>query len=187
MGALLLTATSALAEEPVQKGMPQLDFANPLTISQVVWLAIIFALLYFLLSQWALPKVASVLEFRAASIGQDLEAARAAKAEADAAIAELTAATRSAQAAAQAEISGAVDEANRAALAQAAVTNAKLEAQLADAEAQIDAARKSALGALQQVATETAQMVVDRLTSSSFDHAQVSAAVGAAMAARARA
>ncbi len=30
--------------------MPQLDFANPLTISQVVWMALIFGALYFLLS-----------------------------------------------------------------------------------------------------------------------------------------
>ena len=37
--------------------MPQLDFANPLTTSQVVWGAIIFVVLYILLSRIALPKV----------------------------------------------------------------------------------------------------------------------------------
>ena len=44
--------------------MPQLDFANPLTIAQIVWLAIIFFTLYLLLSRWALPQVAEVLEVR---------------------------------------------------------------------------------------------------------------------------
>ena len=45
----VLIGFSAMAEE-VEKGMPQLDFKNPLTISQVVWLAIIFFALYLLLS-----------------------------------------------------------------------------------------------------------------------------------------
>ncbi len=181
----LLFAQSAMAEpEPKQEGMPQLNFANPLTTSQVVWLALIFVVLYLLLSRWALPQVADVLELRAASIGRDLEAARLAKEDADAAIAELTAATRTAHAAAQAEVAGAMDAAHKASLAQSAELNAKLEAQLASAEARIDAARKAALGALKQVATETTQVVIDRLTGTSFDHAMVEAAVSGAMAAR---
>ena len=44
--ALLLAPAIARAE-----GMPQLDFGNPLTISQVVWGAIIFIVLYVLLSR----------------------------------------------------------------------------------------------------------------------------------------
>ena len=59
------------------EGMPQLDFANPLTTSQVVWGAIIFALLYFVLSRFALPRVAEVIEQRAQHIAADLETARA--------------------------------------------------------------------------------------------------------------
>ena len=46
-------------------GMPQLDFSSPLTISQVVWGAIIFGVLYLMLSRAALPRVASVLHERA--------------------------------------------------------------------------------------------------------------------------
>ncbi len=183
---VLLFAHAALAAEaePKQEGMPQLNFANPLTTSQVVWLALIFAGLYFLLDRWALPKVADVLEYRAASIGQDLEAARAAKDTADAEVAELTEATRAAHAAAQAEVARAVDEAHKASLAQAAELDAKFEAQLAEAEKRIEAARTSALGALRQVATETTQVIIDRLTGTSFDHAHIEAAVGTAMAAR---
>jgi F-type H+-transporting ATPase subunit b len=184
---MLLLSHAAWAagdEPPKQEGMPQLNFANVLTTSQVVWLAIIFALLYFLMSRWALPQISDVLAFRAAAIGKDLEAARAAKTEADAAIAELTSATRSAQATAQAEISGAVDEANKAAAAKSAELNARLEAQLAEAEGRIGEARKAALGALRDVATQTTQVVIDRLTGTSFDHAQVAGAVDSVMAAR---
>lgn len=47
--------------------MPQLDFGNPLMIAQIVWLLIIFGLLYFALSNYALPRVESVLEARPAA------------------------------------------------------------------------------------------------------------------------
>jgi len=92
--ALLLLPTTAFAAE----GMPQLDFANKLTLAQVVWGAIIFVVLYLLLSRWALPQVGGVLATRAAAISGDLDTARAAKAKADAAIAELTDATQRARA-----------------------------------------------------------------------------------------
>ncbi len=185
LGSVLL-ASSAFAEE-AKKGMPQLDFHNPLTVSQVVWLAIIFLVLYVLLSKWALPQVASVLEARAGAIAGDLEAARGAKEAADAAINELTSATRAAQATARTEIATAVDTAKAAADAQAAVDNARLEAQLAAAETRIAAARASAIGALREVATEATSVVVTRLTGSPADTKAVDAAVGAMLAARAQA
>jgi F-type H+-transporting ATPase subunit b len=179
----LLTASAAFAEDQ-PKGMPQLDFRNPLTISQVVWLALIFLALYLLLAKWALPQVSEVLAARAAIIERDLDAARDAKAEADAAVAELTAASRQAQASAQAEIDGAVAAARKEAADQAAAANARLQAQLAEAEVQIAAARTSALGALRQVATDTAFAVVNRLTGMTPEAQAVDAAVGTALAAR---
>ena len=182
--ALFLVTSSAMAEE-AKKGMPQLDFHNPLTISQVVWLAIIFFALYLLLSRWALPQVAEVLESRAQAIAADLDAARGAKQSADTAIAELTEATRTAQAGARARIAEAVEQAKAAAAAQSAVLDARIEAQLAAAETQIAAARGSALGALRQVATEATGMLVGRLTGTAADAASVDAAVGAALSARA--
>ena len=165
-------------------GMPQMDFKNPLTTSQVVWGAILFALLYLLLARWALPQVGAVLEHRAAVIAADLAAAQAAKSESDVAVSELMAATRSAQLGAQGEIDAAVSEAKQAAAVQGAALNARLDAQLAAAEVQIASARSAALGALRQVATETAAVVVTRLTGQQADEAAVDAAVDQALAAR---
>ena len=184
-GMSMVSFASAAAPVAEKKGgMPQLDFANPLTTAQVVWLAIIFTVLYLLLSRWALPQVAAVLEQRANRIQADLAAAQSAKVSADAAVAELTTATRQAQATAQAAIAGAVAAANEAATSQAATLNARLEKQLAQAEQRIGAARTAAMGALRNVATDTAAAVVTRLVGIAPAASAVEQAVDAALAAR---
>ena len=181
--AAAMTATAS-APALAAGGMPQLDFANPLTSSQVIWLLIIFVALYLMLDKWALPQVASVLDMRAGAIAADLDAARKAKAEADAAVAELTKATREAHAGAQAEIAKAIEDSKLAADKQSAALNARLEAHIASAEHRIAEARASAMGALEQVAGETARDVVTRLTGAAIDAATVNRAVAAAIAAR---
>jgi F-type H+-transporting ATPase subunit b len=181
---LLLMTSSAFAEE-AQKGMPQLDFANPLTISQVVWLAVIFFALYLLLSRWALPQVASVLEDRAKKISADLEAAGIAKAQSEAALVEMKITTAKAQAEAMAQVNAAVDAAKAEAAVHAVASNAKLEAQLAAAETRIAAARAAAVGALHEVATTTTGDLFSRLSGFSPDPAAIDSAVGRALAARA--
>jgi F-type H+-transporting ATPase subunit b len=180
--ALMLAATPARAAG----GMPQLDFGNPLTQAQVVWLALIFLALYLLLSRWALPLVGTVLERRAATIAADLDAARHAKEKADGAVDELTRATREAHAGAQAEIAQAIASAKAAADAQAAVLNARLDAQIAGAEQRIAQARTAALGALEQVAVDTANVVVARLVGAPMDAGAVRAAVAGVLATRAQ-
>jgi F-type H+-transporting ATPase subunit b len=181
VAALVLLAIPAAA---MAEGMPQLDFKNPLTVSQVVWLVFIFAGLYTLLSRWGLPKVAEVLEARATSIARDLDVAQQAKVESDAAVAAMNDATRKAHAHAQAEIAAAVERAKANAAVQSAELNARLDAQLAEAEQRIGAARAAAMGALRQVATDTANVVVTRLTGFAPRPAAVDQAVDAALAAR---
>ena len=132
--------------------MPQLDFSNPLMLSKLVWMLIIFGLLFYVLKTYALPQVAAVLDERAARIAADLNAARDAQAAGEAAMAELRATTAAARAEAQA-----------AASRQAEEINARLSAQVAGAEQQVRAARDSAMGALREVATETTQAMLTRL------------------------
>lgn len=182
--ALVAAGFALVPATALANGMPQLDFANPLTLDQLWWGAGIFVV--FLLLAWrsGLPRVAAVLEQRASSIAADLDAARGAKVDADRAAADVTAATAAARSEAQGAISAAVDAANQQAAAQAATLNARLEAQLAQAETQIAAARAAALGALRQVATDTAGTVVARLTGSLADQARLDRAVATALAAR---
>jgi F-type H+-transporting ATPase subunit b len=182
--ALTLASLLALPAAAMAEGMPQLDFKTPLTISQVVWGAIIFVVLYIMLSRTALPMVASVLEERATKIAKDLDEARAAKARADDGMREADEATAKARAESQAAINAALDEAKTAAAAQAEVLNTRLEKQLQESETQIAQARASAMSALRQVATETAATVVTRLTGKEPDAGRLDSAIGTALAAR---
>lgn len=162
--------------------MPQLDFSNPLTIAQVVWMAIIFGLLYYILARYMLPQVAEVVDGRAHRITADLDSARAAKAQSDTAIAEITAAGQRANTEAQAAIGSAIAKAKAEALEQSRAADNRLSGQLVEAERRIAEARRSAMGALREVARDTASAVVTRLTGQAPDAAAVESAVGTAMA-----
>ncbi len=176
---LLMMPAAAMAE-----GMPQMDFKNPLTTSQVVWGAIIFIVLYILASRFALPKVSDVLEQRAMHIARDLQSAQASKVKADAGMTEAMAAITKARAEAQTAINTALDAAKGAAAEQSATLNARLEKQLSDAEAQITQARAQAMHALREVATETAMTVVTRLTGRAPDPQRLDGAIRSALTAR---
>lgn len=164
--------------------MPQLDFANPLTISQVVWMCLIFAVLYIMLANWALPQVAGVIHTREQRILADLDTARIAKEQADGAVAESGERARAAASEAQAAIARAIAEAKAEAAEKARVDNEQLDRQLEEAEQRIAAARNAAMGALREVARDAAATVVSRLTGHDPDPAAVDEAVGDVMAAR---
>lgn len=164
--------------------MPQLDFHNPLTISQVVWMFLIFGTLYLLMARWALPLVTEVVDSRAARIAADLEIARTAKAQADAAVAELTASMHSAHVEAQTAIAAALTQAKEAAAREAHDAHQLLDKRLNEAESRIDQARQAAMGALRQVAAETTHLIIDRVTGQAATATVVDNAVDQALLAR---
>lgn len=179
-------STSAM---PVE-GMPQLAFGHPeqgrLLVGQAIWLLFIFAALVFLMANVALPRVGAVIERRQSRIAADLEAAQAAKAEADAAMAAHRAANEEARAQARAAVASAMHAAQTETDAKAEALNARLNAQIAEAEARIDASRATAMGALRGVATDTAEALIAKLVGRA-DRAAVEAAVGRELTARGRA
>jgi F-type H+-transporting ATPase subunit b len=183
---IALAATGSGA--PVE-GMPQLAFGHSTQgrylIANVFWLLVIFGLLYVVMARFALPQVGQVIESRAARIAADLEAAQAAKAEADAAMAALREATAKARGEAQAAIADALAAAQAAAQAKSDELAARLARQIDEADARIAAARSAAMGALRQVAIETAESLVTKLTGRSEGTA-VAGAVDRALAARAQ-
>ncbi len=178
------TALTAMAGDAFADSMPQMQFHNPLLLAQVVWGALIFLVFYLAVSRWGLPRVGAILENRENTIGQDLEQARLAKQTADRAVAELTEARRRAYVESQAAVAAATQKAKEAAATRAAEVNARLDKQLADAEAQIAAARNGAMAALRDVATDTAEAMIARLVGHGANTMDVANAVGDALGRR---
>lgn len=194
-GILALSAPSVVLaagghDAPPVPGMPQLAFGHitqgPLLIAQMVWLFLIFGAMYFLVKNFGLPHVASVLEERRQRIEGDLEAAQKAKEEADAALAAHREATARARAEAQASVASAVQAAEAENAKKAEALNARLNAQIAEAEGRIEKSRAAAMGALREVASETTAAVMAKLVGST-DATSVVAAVDRELAARGRA
>lgn len=180
---LAVAAASAPGAARAAGGMPQFDFADPLTMSQVFWMAVIFLVLYLLVTYWGLPRVGEILETRRTRIATDLETAQAAKTSADAAMEDMNATTQRAHADAQAEIAAAVAAAKREAAERAEALNRRLDTELGEAEQRIGVARTAAMRALPEVASDTTRTLLAHLLGGGAQPA-VEQAVAGALAAR---
>ena len=180
--ALLLTLAPSAAM--AESALPQMDFSNPLTWAQVGWMVVIMVVLYLVLAHWGLPEIGKVLENRAAVIARNLAAARAAKQEADQAVAVLGATLAAARSNAHAELAKAMADARAEAAALAAESNAKLDAKIADSEARIEAARAAAVAAIRPVATEATGEILRKLAGMAAQQDQLVNYVDAVLAAR---
>lgn len=159
--------------------MPQFDFA--VATPQIVWLVLTFGLL-FLMMRSMLPRVEQVTEARARAIGDDLEAAEAAKLEA----AGIDAAYQADLAAARSAAMHVVDEAKTAAAreteAQMKIVGVEVDTKITAAGARIAAARSEAMTRLDAVAAEAAADIVERLTGKRPSDTDASRAVTAVAA-----
>ena len=142
-------------------GLPQLDPSS--YPSQIFWLIVTFALLYWLLSKRALPRVADVLETRQDRIAADLDRAQALRQEAEEAMAQHEKLVADAQARARAELDAANQRIQAEAARQEAELERSLQQQLGEADQRIAAAREAALKALEDVARDSARDAVGRL------------------------
>lgn len=141
--------------------MPQLEvWTFP---SQIFWLIICFATLYYLLSRKALPRVSEILEARQDRIAADLDQAQRLRREAEAALATY----EQGMAKAQDEAHRLLAEGQNRLQAEAAERQAELDQQLAkqlaEAEQRIAAARDRALAELEDAAVGAAQAAAERL------------------------
>lgn len=131
--------------------------------SQLLWLAISFAALYFTMKKIALPRVAEILEERRDRIEGDLAEAERLRQKTDQAIASYEAALAEARSNAHA-IAEAARAENKAKLDAA---RTKVETNLAKkvtaAEDRIAETKTEALGHVGEIATETAQAIVAQL------------------------
>lgn len=150
--------------------------------SQLFWLAISFAVLYFLLSRWLLPRIGSAIEERKDRIADDLDAAASLKTQADDAVKAYEKSLADARARAQAVGAEARAEAEREAAAETASMEAELEARQNDAEARIAKARSAAMSEVRNVAADVASTVTEHLAGLTVKREEAEAAVDAVRA-----
>lgn len=159
--------------------MPQLnvqDFAP-----QLFWLALTFILLYLILSRIALPRVGQVLEERSNRIATDLATAAQLRDDTEKAIADYEKALAEARASAHQIARKAREEMNADIERERSGVDRQISEKLAAAEKHITTLKESALGHIEEIATETAEAIVARLLGKSVKKSDLQGAVKEAL------
>lgn len=178
MAAETIPTNGDQAAEASAVGLPQLDLST--WTSQIFWLVITFAILYFALSRFILPNLRDTLANRSDRIADDLDSASRMKLEAEEAGKAYEQSLRDARAKASN-----VAESTRQSLD--AEIQAELDAADADAERESEIAEKrireiktSALSNIDAVAADVAGTLVSELTGKTVTKAALTAALNKA-------
>ncbi|MAL78610.1 MAG: F0F1 ATP synthase subunit B' [Sneathiella sp.] len=159
--------------------MPQLNIAD--FPPQLIWLAITFVVLYFLMAKVAVPGISDVLENRQNRITSDLEEAKRLSEEAEKARADY----EEALAEARSQAHGIVSELKAQVAKEQETSKAELDAALAKktkaAETSIREAKETALSHVREIAADTAKSAVAKLVALDISDKDVDAAVAASM------
>ena len=159
--------------------MPQITQLPLIIFSQLFWLAIVFGIIFFGIGRGMLPKIQSTVDAREKKIGEDLERAQAARAEAE----ETEAAWRARMDQARAEAARLAQEAKQdsAKATEARVKKAvgKIGLKVDAASARVREAVEAARAEIESVAAEASREMVERLTGISVDKKEAGDAVKA--------
>ena len=161
--------------------MPQIAQLSQTYSSQVFWILVIFGLIFFVIGRGMVPKVMSTVEARDRQIEGDLVAAEAARRQADAEEEAWRIQSNQQRTEAQAIIAHAKADAGKLTEARMAEANAAIDVRSAAADDRISAARTSALGELETVASEAAGDIVARLAGITVESETARAAVKEAL------
>jgi len=145
--------------------------------SQLLWLAITFGLLYFLMSRVALPRIASTLEKRSARLANDLDEAQRLKAQSEAAAEGYEKALTQARAEAQKIAQETLRTLSAEAEARRKDIEAELNEKLAASEEIITQQTAAAMTNVRGIAIDTAAAIVERLTGRAPDRRSIEAAL----------
>jgi F-type H+-transporting ATPase subunit b len=149
--------------------------------SQLFWLAITFAVLYWVLAKVAIPRIGGIISDRAGRIAGDIEKAQKAKADSEAAVAAYEKALAAARTNANTIAEAARNEAKEAADKERHATEADLAKKLAAAEQNIAGIKQRALSEVGAIASDTTAAIVKALINTDAPKADVDAAVASAL------
>ena len=158
-----------LAQEHAPVEEDKFSPVNPV-VSELIWAAIFFIVLFVIIAKVALPKLNATLAAREAALSGKLVAAEQTKAEADSVLAEY----RAKLADAQAEGNRIIEEARRTAESIATERRASAEAEaqalVTRAQSEIQAERDRAIGALRSELGSLSIDLASRVVGRSLDN-----------------
>jgi F-type H+-transporting ATPase subunit b len=143
---------------------------------QLVWLALTFGFLYFMMARVIAPRLSGIIGDRRQRIAADLDQAAQMRSRAE----EAGRAYEASLAEARAKAQGIAQETRTALNTESEVRRKALEAdlnaKLAEAEATIQARTATAMSSVREVATDAAAAIVERLTGRTPDRAAIDSA-----------
>ncbi len=169
-------AVGSVVETPVEhKVFPPFDTST--FPSQLLWFAITFALLYYLMAKVALPRIAGILEDRRDRIASDLDLAESLKKDSEAALEAYEKALADARGRAGSIAEAARDGARQAADAKRAAVEENLGEKLQAAEERIGEIKSKALADVGEIAADATEALVSSLVDVELGATEVTDAV----------
>lgn len=163
-------------------GLPQLNIET--FPSQLFWLAISFAILYYVMAKIALPRIGDVLSERQRQIDDHLDRAKELSEEAEKVRAEYEESLGEARKAAQQAMAETRDEIAAESARRESVFADKVAAKTKESEARIGAIQQEAQATAREVAVEAVQQIADRVAGISVDTGAAESAVTTSLQAR---
>lgn len=163
--------------------MPQINqlAENWYLASQLFWLALIFGAVFVVVGLGMYPKIEATVDARDRKVADDLAAAKAAHARADDLEGQYRQQSDAARVAAQKAVQDAKDKAARDAEKRLAKIDAELSTKMTAAEADVAAARTSAMAEIESVAAEASADLVAKLSGVTVTSTDAKAAVKAVL------
>jgi F-type H+-transporting ATPase subunit b len=177
-----MMATQAKTEHtevPHKEGFP--PFQKDTFASQLVWLVITFVALYLVISRIAVPRIGGIIEAREKRIAGDVADAQRLKADSEAALGAYEKSLADARNRAQTMGNDIRDKLHAEAEESRKALEAKLNAQLGEAEKQIAGTKSAAMANVRGIAIDAAAAIVERLTGAAPPGGAVAAAVDGAL------
>jgi F-type H+-transporting ATPase subunit b len=159
----------------MHKVPPQLEVGD--YVPQLIWLAISFALLYFLMSRLALPRIARVLGERKARIDGDLDKARRAQQQSETALQRYEAEIAAAKAKGQGTIRAAREKLESELSGKRAVLDRQLAEKAADTEKRVHGLLERASNEMEAMTAGVVNDIVKELAGVEVSENEVRAAL----------
>ncbi|MFV0644140.1 MAG: ATPase [Sphingomonadaceae bacterium] len=157
--------------------MPQIAQLAETYSSQIFWILVFFGLVFFVVGRGMVPKIMDNVSRRDSQILSDLDAAHAARDQADQQEEAWRKRENENRAQAQAIIAQAKSDAAAQSEKKLAAAQTRLDKKQAEADERIAAARTAALTEVESVAVEAAQDIVQRLAGVKITAANAKSAV----------